>query len=258
MIRLEMKRALYCKSFIATCIVNFIMLLIGGCDYIFATLSGYASPGTYLEKYLVSFGYGMTSLLAILFPIAAILPYALSYRKERDSGFYSLLILKGKRTTYRKAKVVAVACSGFVAFVLPNLVWYLVCFFLLGTGSTKYPIIYGVGFAEEIYTAYPFWYGLIYVVNAGVQGAVFSVLGLGLSAVIHNKYLAALLPFCYCIFSTAVLDAYCRGLNALSLMVIGQYCNSVLGYWGIVIYDVILMILGCGLFVVGDKYDSKA
>lgn len=258
MIKTELNRALFSKSFAAASLLTFAMLLTGGCDFVLEYLSGYISPGTYLEKFLISFGYGMTSLIAVLFPIVVMIPYTLSYRKERDSGYQQLMVLKSSAKTYRIAKATAAACSGFLVFFLPNLCWLLICRFMLGTGSTKYPILYGVGFAESLYKTYPFLYGLIYVFNAGIQGAVFALLGLGLSAVIRNRYLAVLLPFCYCIFSAAVLDAYNRGLNALSLMVIGQYYNAVIGYSGIVVYDIILVILGCILFIGGDRHVSKA
>ena len=44
-------------------------------------------------------------------------------------------------------------------------------------------------------------YGMMYAVNAGALGAAFAVWGLGLSAVVRNRYLALLIPVCYCVFT---------------------------------------------------------
>ena len=103
----------------------------------------------------------------------------------------------------------------------------------------------------------PFLYGMIYVFNAGLQGMVFSLLGLGLSAVVNNCYLAAVIPFCYCIFTASILATYSSGLNALSLFVIGQYNNAIIGYGGILLYDFLLVLVGYGLFIGGDKHACK-
>lgn len=257
MIIREMKRALFSKSFIAACMAGLAMLVLGGWDYVAGYFHGLVLPGTYTEKFLISYGYGTMSLMAVLFPIQALLPYAMSYRKETDSGFCYLLILKSTRRQYYLGKLAGVACSAFLAFVIPCFLWYLVCCFVLKTGSTEFSIIYGIDFAKDLFKTSPFAYGMIYVGNAGIQGMVFAILGLGLSAVIRNRYLAALLPFCFCMFSASVLDSYDRGLNALSLFVPGQYRSEAVGYWGILLYDAVLLCLGAGLFFKGVWHEGK-
>lgn len=258
MLKVELRRAFFSKSFFLTCFLGILMLLIGGYDFVLEYVTSYNSPGTYLEKFLVSFGYGMTSLLAVLFPIVVMIPYVLSYRRERDSGYQNLMILKASRKKYQVAKIISVEVSGFLVLFLPSLVWLIFCYYILGTGSTRYPIIYGVEFADTLYSEYPFLYGIIYVFNAGVQGAVFATLGLGLSTVLRNRYLAILIPFSYCIFTASVLNVYSKAFNALSLMVIGQYYNKMFGHVGIIMYDIILIIIGCVLFIRGDSYVNKA
>lgn len=258
MLKMELRRAVLSKIFLLAILVNLGMLAIGGCDYLIEFLQGFCSQGTYLEKFLMSYGYGLTSLLAIFFPIAAVLPYSLSYRRERDSGYRQLLILKSSVKSYRWGKLLSVACSAFLSFFVPCFVWLIVCCFILRTGDTHIPIIYGIDFAPNLYKTRPFLYGMIYVCNAGLQGAVFAILGMGLSAVISNRYLAALLPFCYCIFTASIADMFNRAWNALALFVPGQYHNKAVGHWGILIYDAFLLIAGIGLFLGGDKYAQNA
>lgn len=233
--------------------VSLVLLIIGGWDYV----TGFSKNGTYLEKYLISLAYGTASLLAVFFPIVACIPYALSYRDETDSGFYYLYVLKTGRLQYHIARIISVLISGFLAIFAACLTWYLFLFLFIGTGNTNFPILYGLFFAEKLYDDNPFVYGMIYTFNAGLQGSIFAVLGLGLSAVIKNRYIAILIPFAYCIFSASVLELYNQALNAITLFVLGQYFGGTAGYWGILIYDGILVLIGIGLYVIGEHYVHK-
>lgn len=254
MILQEIKRAVFSKQMLIAYLFGLLTLIIGGWDFIAKGISS----GTYLEKYLISLAYGTSSLMAVLFPIISSIPFVMAYRNEVDSGFYDLYILKMGKAEYRNTKIISVFFSGFAAIFLACLTWYLITFFILGNGNTEFPMLYGVLFAEKLYVRAPFFYGLIYTFNAGLQGGVFALLGLGFSAVVKNKYIAVLLPFAYCIFSAAVLELFNQALNALTLFVIGQYFGGVLGYAGIPVYDIIICGIGVTLFVAGDHYVHKS
>ncbi len=234
--------------------ISLISLIIGGWDYV----SGFSHGGTYLEKYLMSLVYGTASLMAIFFPIIACIPYALSYRDETDSGFYYLYILKTGHRRYQIAKIISVFLSGFLAVFAACFTWYMFIIFVIGTGDAQYPIIYGLFFAEDLYKSNPFLYGMIYTFNAGLQSGVFAVVGLGVSAVVKNRYVAVLIPFAYCIFSASVLELYNQAFNAITLFAIGQYFGGALGYWGIPLYDGILILIGINLYLIGDFYAHKS
>lgn len=254
MVAKELKRAVISKKMLAAYTISLASLIIGGWDYV----SGFSNNGTYLEKYLISLAYGTASLLAVFFPIIACIPYALSYRDEADSGFYYLYILKTGYRKYQAAKMISVFVSGFLAVFTACLTYYLIMIFVIGTGDTQFPILIGLFFAEDLYEKNPFLYGMIYTFNAGLQSGVFAVLGMGVSAVIRNRYIAILIPFAYCIFSASVLELYNQAFNAITLFVIGQYFGGALGYWGIPIYDGILVLLGIGLYMTGDYYAHKS
>lgn len=209
--------------------------------------------GTYLEKYLMA----ITSWIAVLFPIIACIPYALSYRDEVDSGFFYMYLLKVGKGQYHIAKIAAVFVSGFLAVFVPCLIWYLFMMLVVGTGDTTFPIRYMTLFSEKLYDHYPFLYGMVYTLNAGLQSGIFAVLGMGISVVIKNRYVAILIPFAYNIFSASVLEMYNPALNAITLFDIEIYRGGELGYWGIPIYDFILLLLGINLYIVGDYYAHK-
>lgn len=254
MILKECKRAITSKTALAAYGISLVLLLIGGWDYVIPFPYPITVGGTYLEKYLISLSEGVTSWMTVCFPIVGCIPYALSYRDESDSGFYYLYLLKTNRGQYRLSKIIATFVSGFLAVFGACFTWYLFMIFVIGTGESQFPILYDVNFAESLYDRRPFLYGMVYTLNAGVQSGVFAVVGMGVSAMIKNRYIAVLLPFAYCIFSAAVLDMYCQAFNAITLFDIGQYYGGTLGYWGILIYDVILILIGINLFLVGDYY----
>lgn len=151
----------------------------------------------------------------------------------------------------------AVAVSGAAAVCLPFLCWIAVCFFL-GTGRTD---PFGNNVLNQINDS---WLPLLesrqtllvilYLVNASLVGAVFALLGLGVSAIIRSRYLAVLFPFGFCVFSAAVLVSYDRGLNAFLLAILGMRQSDHVHIW----YLSLLLFLGVGLFIGGDRHAEKA
>ena len=255
MVKTELKRAIFTKSFLSACGTAFFMLMIGGYQYVEDFLSGYTTSGVWADKYIFSLSIGRTSILCGFVPIVVIIPYVLSYRKERDSGFRQLMILKGTRRAYVRAKLLAVACSGFLSMFLSNLCWLLVCRICFGTGEIINP---RTDLFLEVFERSPFGYGMIYVLNVGLVGAVFALLALGLTAVIRNRYLAVLLPFCYGVFSAAILSRYWEALNAIWLVSIELPRDRSYRYGTMLLYDLVLAVIGCVLFVGGDRIAGKA
>ena len=246
MVKMEMKRALRSRAFAATTVFGFLMLMVGRFDQTGGRI--FSSGESYLNKFLNSFAF--TPLL-VLWPVTVMFPFVLSYRKERDSGFGRLMALKTSRGQYRMAKSAAVACSGFLSLFLPMAGWLLFCKFILGSGSVEISVRIMPEFAEK----FPFLYGMMYAVNAGVLGAVFAVWGLGLSAVVRNRYLALLIPVCYCVFTGVAASG---PWQAFKLIAPDAYYNPALGGWGIPLYELAVLTVGCLLFIGGDCHAGKA
>lgn len=259
MIRTEIRRALCSKTFLAACIVM-LVLLCRDSWFEFQYLSGRGKlmEGTWQEKFLEAAGYG-EGHAAFFSSFAVVIPYVLPYRKERDSGYRQLMTLKASGSAYRRAKLLAVAASGAGVMCLPLLCWMPVCF-LLGTGRTNphgnnvlsmisdemLPLL------ENRQTLLVF----LYIVNAALVGAVFALFGLGASAVLRNRYPALLFPFGFCLFTATVIrHRYGHTWNALLLPILGHgpMPNRVrIGYL------LMLLGLGVGLFIGGDRHAEKA
>lgn len=269
MVRTELKRAFCSRSFWMTCAITLAMLAIGSSDYLPPSYANIELPKPWWIYYFHCFFLGMKTLLPLFYPILVMIPFCLSYRRDRDSGYRQLILLKTSRKTYLCAKALAVGASAFVAVLLPSLTWIPVCR-LLGDTDWDYAGKYyahNILFAPSFYEEHVVLYCVMYAFHAALLGAVFAVFGLGLSAVVKNKYLALLLPFCYAIFSSSILTSLFistyigRSLEVMNLMPLQTYYYKdayPLGFWTVPVYEVALTAVGLALYVGGDYHASKA
>ena len=256
MIRTEMRRAFRSRAFLAACILTMVFLMEGSrFEFEYLLGRGELVEGTWQEKLLEAAGYGGDQVVFFC-PLLVVIPYVLSYRRERDSGFRQLMALKASESAYQRAKLLAVAASGAGAICIPILCWMPVCM-LLGTGKTN---PHGNNVLSQISDSWlpmlenrQTLFVFLYIVNASLVGAMFALLGLGVSAVIRSRYPALLFPFGFCIFS-AIIPARGSKLNAFVLMILGERWQSHIHIW----YLLLLLILGIGLFIGGDCHAEKA
>lgn len=207
-------------------------------------------------------------MLPVFYPIVAMIPYVLSYRRDRDSGYRQLILLKTSRKAYLRAKALAVGISAFVAILLPCLIWIPVCR-LLGDTDWEWALQYygdNIHFLPSFYEEHVVLYCVMYAFHAALLGGVFALFGLGLSTVVKNRYLALLLPFCYAIFSSSVLTQLFKNtligysFEAMKLMPLQSYLYEdvyPLGYWTVPVYEIAMLAVGLALYWGGDYHVSK-
>lgn len=269
MIRQELKRAFGSNPFWVTCGITLAMLAFGSSDYLPLSYATVKIPKPWWIYYFHCFFLGMKTMLPVFYPIVVMIPYVLSYRRDRDSGYRQLILLKTSRKAYLGAKALAVGISAFEAVLLPCLAWIPVCR-LLGDTNWDYALEYyghNIHFAPAFYEEHVVLYCVMYAFHAALLGTAFALLGLGLSAVVKNRYVALLLPFCYAIFSSSVLTQLFKNtfigysFEAMKLMPLQTYCYREvypLGYWTIPVYEIVLTVVGLALYWGGDRHDSKA
>lgn len=269
MVKTELKRAFCSKAFWVTCGITLGMLAFSSSDYLPLSYATVEIPKPWWIYYFHCFFLGMKTALPVFYPVVAMIPYVLSYRRDRDSGYRQLILLKASRKSYLAAKAFAVGISTFGAILLPCLAWIPVCR-LLGDTDWDYALEYygnNIHFAPTFYEEHVVLYCMMYAFHAALLGSVFAILGLGLSAVVKNRYLALLLPFCYAIFSSSVLTQLFKNtfigysFEAMKLMPLQPYLYKEvypLGYWTIPIYEVALIVVGLALYWGGDYHAGKA
>lgn len=240
----ELRRAVLHKRTFLAIALSFASLLYGCYDS--------DSPNTgYIDLFLFSTGYGTTSVLALLYPLIAVLPFAMTYRQERLSGYYDLICRKTGRVRYCLTKASGVFFTGMLVIGLPNFLFLILCLVIKQGLICESNV--QIGFLWLLYFEHPFLYGLVFSVNTGLCGGIFALLGLGISAWVKNKYIAALLPFAYLIFSGMVLANIHPWLNAINLYPLCAYGADVKVY---IVYDAVLLCIGIFLFVTGVYYED--
>lgn len=269
MVKQELKRAFCSKPFWVTCAITLAMLAFGSSDYLLPSYATIELPEPWWIYYFHCFFLGMKTALPVFYPIVVMIPYVLSYRRDRDSGYMQLILLKTSRKAYLGAKALAVGISAFGAILLPCLAWIPVCR-LLGDTDWEWALQYygdNIHFAPSFYEEHVVLYCAMYAFHAALLGAVFAILGLGLSAVVKNRYLALLLPFCYAIFSSSILTSLFKNtfigysFEAMKLMPLQTYCYTEvypLGYWTVPVYEAVLTAVGLALYWGGDHHAGKA
>lgn len=269
MVRTELKRAFCSRPFWVTCAITLAMLAYGSSDYLPPSYANVELSHPWWIYYFHCFFLGMTTALPVFYPIVVMIPYCLSYRRDRDSGYRQLILLKTSRGRYLGAKALAVGTSAFAAIFLPCLVWLPVCRLMGNTDweTARLYYDYNIRFAHSLYEEHVVLYCVMYAFHAALLGTAFAVFGLGLSAVIKNRYLALLLPFCYAIFSSSILTSLFRNtfigysFEAMKLMPLQTYCYREvypLGYWTVPVYETALIAVGLALYLGGDYHACKA
>lgn len=241
----ELRRAAFNKRTFLAIALSFASLLYGCYD-------SDSSHTGYIDLFLFSAGHGTTSVLVLLYPVIAALPFAMTYRKERQSGYYGLISRKTGRIRYCFTKTSCVFLTGMLVIGLPVFLFLLICL-AYKQGLICERAIDNLGFLDLLYLRHPFLYGLVFSVNTGLCGGIFSLLGLGISAWVKNKYITALLPFAYLIFSGMVLANIHPWLNAINLYPLCAYGADVKVY---IVYDAVLLCIGIFLFVTGVYYED--
>lgn len=139
---------------------------------------------------------GMSSFVpfAGIFPV---LPYALSYVEEKNSGYYKSILLRCNKKTYVVNKVLFTGLSGGIAVALPFVLLFIVLgIFMADTTPVNHPQV----FDNMIWAPYMYiWGGRLVLVLRCIQiflfGVLWAELALLISLFVTNRYVAFILPF---------------------------------------------------------------
>lgn len=245
---MEIRRSLMSKPMMVGLVLCFLCLLYGGKDHM------NMSAANFLDVFIFAQTDGTTCIIAILFPLLAVLPAGTAYRSERQQGYYALVCQKMGFMRYCRMKLWNSFLCGTLVLGIPHLLFFFVCI-LSGFGQKMTGQNVAISFLPQIYQQYPVMYGFILVANSALCGAVFSILGLGISAWVTNKYIAAFLPFAYYVFSGVVLIEIHPAWNAITLFSLNQYAKA--DMTTILVYDSLLLATGIFLFFTGVDNDDQ-
>ncbi len=243
-IKEELKRAFFSKTTAISFLLTFICIFIGSAEYIFKNYPG--TNAIYLFMY--AYSQGTSAVLSFAFPMLVSLPYAASLVEDFNSGFNHYIFIKMKSVRYLVIRLLVNALAGGLVLFLS----LLISFFLFAVtknfdlSSTD---LLNINLYNSIYQESPVIYIFILIANSFVCGVVFSTLGLGLSTIFKNQYLAVLSPFVFYIFSGTILVQINKYFNAAILFDINYYKD--LKLVNILSYDVVLLLTGVIIFFIG-------
>ena len=157
-------------------------------------MSLFESGGMFLEEIYQSHARSGFDLFA---PILAVLPSATMFCDEYNTGYIKSILVRTSRKNYTLETVACTLISGGLAVMLPSLLSGL---FFIWIGEPNVAGKYDTYLSESIFAGiqYVFNGGLVFVlyqVFAFAFGAVWACIGLSISSILPNRYVALAAPF---------------------------------------------------------------
>lgn len=247
----DIKNAICNKKMVWSILLGFLCLMVGGAEILF---SNYNEGIDFSYLFLFSFSCGASSLLALIYPVFACMPYSDIYEVERSSGYILYKRMKIRKWRYILSKLSACALSGGIAVSLPVAVYLMICIKMRGTnlvnGGMQY-ITHGISFYQQ----YPVQYCLGYVWNAFWCGMIFSLMGLAVSVFLKNRYLIIFFPLVIYIFLNILFSGTFINLNPTLWWDINLYAESSIGC--VIFIKIFTMLIFSGIFLLGVIKDEN-
>lgn len=154
-----------------------------------------------VNRLIANLYYGEFGFMAALL---ATLPFADSFLMDIDQGYLRMIVQRVSYRRYLWAKIMAVALTGGLSLVLAELVIFLCGINRFSnwaaiTGASGGAFYLGVpqGSLGGLYAIDPLLYLLYLLASAFGFGAVYALLGLAISAAIHNRYVVLAAPLVF-------------------------------------------------------------
>ncbi|WP_062352934.1 hypothetical protein [Bacillus kwashiorkori] len=251
----EIKRAFLSRTSLIAMFFSIILMFVGMFE---AVLWAFKAETSLLYIFLQGYNGGTSNFLMIAFPILACIPFASTYRTDYDSGFSRYVYTRMEKAKYMTVKFVINCLAGGFVIVIGPLIALL--FLLMLKPLLRIPMV-----NQELETVNTFHQAGIYspimmliiiLVTLFFCGVIFSALGLGVSTVIKNKYVAMLIPFAYVIISATFLRLINEKLNAIYLYDV-DYTMSIFQRFA---YGAVLITISILLFFIGGskKLEEKS
>lgn len=139
----------------------------------------------------LDYAYLPSVILYTIFPLLVTLPHAISYYRDKKSGYIKNVLIKAKRRDYYIAKYISVFLSGFVyvLLILFFSLWISALFFPMllpeVTTATYCPYDSSAMLVELFYTQ-PLLYTMLYIFIDAVFFGVIATIALGISCYADN------------------------------------------------------------------------
>lgn len=253
----ELKRSLLLKNAFLCLIAIIIMYLIGFLGMInfnFKNIYAFSNIYDFIDVFLMSRDGSTTACLVIIAPLLAAVIFSDSYLVDKDSGFLKFINMRITKTNYIKVKLLVTGLSSGLIMLISSLIVLIIFSIIYGLNLNTSNVLNISGPFSEFYYTNKWIYLLINLGVSFIFNVIFSILALGVSTFINNKYLSFLAPFFFYILSGTVfvmLKLY--KLNATFLFELKYGYNE----FDLILYQSILLIIGVLLFYFGVLYRNE-
>lgn len=199
----EFFHAIFGKLFITPLMISLALLFLGlSQNY---PLDPTPPPGWHPAYFNAYDAWRSAMPVFVLFaPLAATIPYADSYLRDRDQGFARYILLRMTHRRYLISKFVINGLVGGLAVALPMIVFFG---FTLAVYPRTLPPLSGTPYSEE-WMRSPGFLGTIYVSHANIYilariilgfllGFISASLGMAVSPFARNRYVVLVFPFIF-------------------------------------------------------------
>lgn len=210
MLKNELKRALTSKGMMLSLLVGMGICAAYGIELTLAASRRYSNisslglyePLTTLVPFDAWFACEITKYYFYFYymlPIFATLPFAVSYAKEKTSGYTKNILCRTSAGKYALSKYTAVFVAGGTAVTVPlvlNLLWVftIVPYQKPMPGGNQH-VATGITALGEFYYFHPFIYCFLYLVLTFVLSGGIASLALVISLYTQNFFTVLLMPF---------------------------------------------------------------
>jgi hypothetical protein len=212
----EFSRAIFSKLFLLPLFVSLTLLFLSlSQNY---SLNPTPPPGwnpSYFNAY--DAWRAAIDVFVLFAPLAATLPYADSYLRDRNQGFARYALLRTTHNRYMIGKFVINGLVGGIAVALPMIVFFG---FTLAVYPRTLPPISATAYSEEwmrspgflgtIYAPHPNFYIFVRIILGFLFGFTSASLGMAVSPFVRNRYIVLAFPFTFSLiynFIFAILGA---------------------------------------------------
>lgn len=201
----DLKRSILSWQFLAACVIGIIVTLIGAIDPILTAYENYKMYG--LQQLLSEdvIGRALRSDAVLLcLPIVAAVPFTTAFLDDIKSGFIKHFLTRTRFNTYIIGKIIACAIAGGLALGI-------------GTGVGTFAIKLIVAPIEApMYVGQEHMWTVKELIPFFMSGMLWSLVGMLLSAITMNKYMAYASPFIIYYVFVILAERYFRKAYVLN------------------------------------------
>ncbi len=201
----DLKRSILSWQFLAACVIGIIVTLIGAIDPILMAYENYKQYGLVQmmsEDVIVKALHSDTVLLCV--PIVAAVPFTTAFIDDIKSGFIKHFLTRTRFNSYIIGKITACAVAGGLALGIG-----------MGLGTFAIKLIV-TPIEAPMYVGQEHIWKLTGLIPFFLSGALWSLVGMLLSAITMNKYMAYASPFIIYYVFVILAERYFRKAYVLN------------------------------------------